>query len=405
LDLKLYNWQEEIVKTEGDLTIRGGRQVGKSEAVAERIVYLAKKYPACRILITSPSERQENFLFEKVKRVLGERYKYRKRPTLQHLWLANNTNIYKFPVGRTGVYVEGLSSIDFIFIDEAHNMTERAWDAILPMLAEPKKRGLGWITMLSNTRGKPEGTFYESFKETSNYKKIHISAEDCPHISKEFLEEEKKRIGESRYKMIWCGEFVEIDYRFFSKELIKRAIRLKTWTFAENYSAQRKYVIGIDPARFGKDKAGIVVGEIMSQEKIRIIHSEAIKKCSLVELMRIVENLDSRFHFSRFYIDGIGVGAGFVDFMKEKFKFKIIELNNSARGKDSLRLKEDLYSNTQRLFELDRIDLISDEKIKNSLESIDYDGEEFTGKETDITEALIRACWSMKEIIYTPKII
>ena len=67
--MELYNWQKEVIETEGNLTIRGGRQVGKSEAVAERIVYLSKKYAPCKILITSPSERQEDYLYFKVKRV------------------------------------------------------------------------------------------------------------------------------------------------------------------------------------------------------------------------------------------------------------------------------------------------------------------------------------------------
>ena len=403
--MELYDWQKKILETEGDITIKGGRQIGKSEIVAELIIKRAKKYPNSRTLITSPSERQENYLLEKVKRVLGERYKYKKRPTQKELHLANGSIIYKFPIGRTGIFVEGLSSIDFLYVDEAIHMAERPWDAILPMLAEPKKRGLGWITLLSNTRGRPFGVFRDSFKEDSKYTKFSISAEDCPHISKEFLEAEKIRLGDSRYRMIWCGEFVETDFKFFPSNLISKSMTLQSWTIRENYNQNRKYVIGIDPARFGKDKAGIVMGEL-TNEGIKIIHKELIPKCSMVELRNRIIIWDRQFKFNMIYIDGMGVGGGFVDIMQELFKGRVRELNNSAKSEGIGKIfKEDLYANVLRLMELGRIEIIRDEEIKTSLESVEYDGEEFLGENTDLAEALIRCCWGVKEKRYEPKMI
>jgi len=86
-------------------------------------------------------------------------------------------------VGTTGIYVEGLSSIDFVYPDEAIHMGNKVWDSILPMLVEPKKRGFGWITLLSATKGGArfkEGFFYKSFS-MKHFKKFHIKTSDCPH--------------------------------------------------------------------------------------------------------------------------------------------------------------------------------------------------------------------------------
>ncbi len=354
-------------------------------------------------LITSPSERQENYLFFKVKEALGDRFKYKRRPTLKLLIFPNGHKIYKFPIGRTGVFIEGLSSVDFLYVDEAMHMAARPWDAILPMLAEPKKRGLGWITMLSNTRGRTRGVFYDSFKD-DNFTKFSISSEDVPHISKEFLETEKKRLGENNYRAIYLGEFVESDFWFFNKEQIKRALSIKSWTMAQNWSPAKKYFIGIDPARFGKDKAGLAVAEA-HKEKIAIIYKELIDRCSITELRDRIIRLDNMFHFSKFFIDGLGVGAGLVDILIEIYGSRVRELNNSARGKYAKVLKEDLYTNVERLLALERLNFIYDEDIKESLESVEYDGEEFKGEKTDLAEAIVRACWGIKEAGYIPKII
>jgi hypothetical protein len=400
---ELYDWQNKIVETKGNLTIRGGRQTGKSIAVAHRIIKWAMATPNGVTLITSPSERQENYLYQKVKEILGDRFRFKRRVTQKLMILPNGHKVWKFPIGRTGVFVEGLSSVDFLYVDEAMTMAERPWDAILPMLAEPSKRGLGWITLLSNTRGRPWGFFFDSFKR-DDFTKISISTEDVPHVSKEFLAKERERLGESYYKAIYQGEFVETDYKFFKTEHIVRAMRLKEWKFASSYRPHGKYCIGIDPARFGKDKAGIVVAEI-DGEKVRIIHKELIKRCSITELRDVVVGLHNKFNFKKFFVDGLGVGAGLVDILVELYGSKVRELDNSQKGKVDKILKVDLYANVERLMALDRLEIIQDPEIRKSLESVEYDGEDFAGVETDLAEALIRACWGIKEMGYEPKFI
>ena len=142
-----YAWQKLIIEVEGDCTIRGGRQDGKSWAVAKQIVERCRKYPESHHLILAATERQENFLLDKVVELIGKsKSNYIGRRTLTHLQLSDGkSHIWKFPVGQTGVYIEGLSSIDFIYIDEAIHVGHRVFDSIIPMLAEPRKRGLGWF--------------------------------------------------------------------------------------------------------------------------------------------------------------------------------------------------------------------------------------------------------------------
>jgi len=402
--MELYEWQKEIVKCEGNCGIRGPRQSGKSEAVAKQIEERALKYPKSISLITSPSERQENFLFEKLKRNLGERFRYKKKPTQRRLLFPNGSIIYKFPTGPTGTYVEGLSSVDFLYIDEAKAMFERGFDALLPMLAEPRKRGLGWVTMLSSTHGHVNQTFKNIFKPESKWKQFNITSKDCPHLTAEFLEGEKQRLGELRYRAIWEGEFIDFDQKYFTKELLDKVFTLKSWTLRENYSEYKKYYLGIDPARMGKCGAGFIVVEV-EKDVVRVIFTQLIKHNTMMELMRNTERLNSMFKFRKIYIDTGGVGAGLFDFLNAKYPRLMVDLNNASRGEGGKILKEDLYSNCQRLMETGKLFSINSLELRESLDGIEWDGERITGKKSDLAEALIRACWGIREKNYEPKII
>lgn len=396
--MELYEWQKKIRDHKGNVTIRGGRQSGKSEAVADRIVKIANEYSACKILIIAASERQENYLIEKVRERLGSDYKFKSRATLTKLHLRNDTVILKYPVGKTGKYLEGLSSVDFLFADEAIFIPTPVWNSILPMLAEPSSRGLGWITLLSNTRAKPKGYFYESFNDPS-FEKIHIKTSDCPHVSKEFLASEKRRLGESLYKVIYDGEFSEEGYKVFARELIDECATFHVWSF-KDFNPRASYYLGIDPARFGRSKAAFCVAEFFN-DKVKIVYEEAIAKSSLNDLKWRTEELDAKFNFKKIFIDDGGVGAGLVD-MLDNMKRKIRRLNNSEKGIGGKILKEDLYSNAERLFELRKIEIPNKEQFLNDLKAV-YFGDEDQIVGTDRSEAFVRACWCVKEKGYRLK--
>jgi hypothetical protein len=396
--LKYYEWQKEIIEYEGDETIRGGRQTGKSWAVAQRILTLAEKYPGCRILIIAPAGRQEGYLRDKCLEILGKDYKFRRRQVKEWLPMKNKTDIFIYPVGKTGVYVEGLSSIDFLFAEEAGHIKEEVFDAIMPMLAEPRKRGLGWITLLGNTRRcKLNGFYYKSF-QNKKFKHFHIKTAEQEHISKEFIEDEKKRLGEKKFKVIYEGEFDESAFRYFPEELVLRNVKFKYWKIDKDYNENNKYFLGIDPARYGKCKAGFVVSELTKgNDKIRLIYSEGIPKSSLRDLRDKCLELDQKFKkFKKLYIDDGGFGAGLVDILEEEFKQRLRPLNNKSKGKEFKILKEDLYSNFLKLLEKGEVEIIEDPELIEGLLNVEVDEEEKI-KGTDLSEAAVRATWAWKE--------
>ncbi|MFW5895553.1 MAG: hypothetical protein ACOCT9_02295 [archaeon] len=395
-----YDWQHEIINYQGDIYIRGGRQTGKSWAVAARAIKFAMNFPGSTQLLIAPGGRQEGYIREKIIYLLGDKYKFRRRQIKEWLPLHNKSDIFIYPVGQSGVFVEGLSSVDHLIVEEAGHLSEEVIDAIMPMLLEPKKRGLGWITALGNTRKcKLHGFFYKAFKDKNN-KTIHVRAEDQPHADINFLKKEKKRLGKRMYNVIYGGEFDEYAFRYFPKEIIKKCVKIKKWKL-EDYDNSSKYFLGIDPARYGKSEAAFVVSEIpQNKKKIRIIHTETLKKSSLKDLRDKCIELDKFFRFKKIFPDDGGVGAGLVDILEEEFKKRLKPLNNRAKSKEGFRIsKEDYYSNLLKLLENEEIELIQDKKLIEGLSNVEVDENEGTIiiKGTDIAEAAIRAAWAWKE--------
>lgn len=60
------DWQQKVIDYKGNITIRAGRQVGKSTTVGKRQSKLMLDYPGSISLIIAPAQRQSSQLFIKV---------------------------------------------------------------------------------------------------------------------------------------------------------------------------------------------------------------------------------------------------------------------------------------------------------------------------------------------------
>ncbi|KKL61307.1 hypothetical protein LCGC14_2196570, partial [marine sediment metagenome] len=94
--------------------------------------------------------------------------------------------------------------------------------------------GLGWETFLSTPTGK--GGFFYDASVDPDFKHMHISSEDCPRISREFLKKERGRLPKVEYAQEYKGEFTDEYNQFFPTALIKSRMKnFIRWSFKENY--------------------------------------------------------------------------------------------------------------------------------------------------------------------------
>lgn len=409
-DLVLDNWQQKVLNTDGNIVLRSGRQVGKSTVISIYATEYAVKHKNKIILIIAHVERQAYLLFEKILNYMDQHYrkeicKGKKRPTKSKIQLKNGSQIYCLPTGMSGYGIRGYT-IDLLIADEAAFIPEEVWTAVTPMIATRINLGARMV-LLSTPHGR-EGFFARCFIDP-NFTTFHVSSEECPRISKEFLAQEEARMTKRQYSQEYRGEFVDNLMQFFPDKLIIKCMRLKR---PNSITPNKTYFLGVDVARMGDDESTFEVIHLTNKNLVHV-ENQVTQRTLLSDTTKHIIELNKLYDFKRIFIDDEGIGVGVFDHLldEETTKRKIIPINNSKRVldyKDTRRirlLKEDLYNNLLHLMEKDEIQLLDDPEVFQSLKSVQY---EYTtdalgrshlkihGNYTHIAEGLIRAAWCVK---------
>ena len=81
----------------------------------------------------------------------------------------------------------------------------------------------GRFIALSTPAGK-RGWFYEAWTRGEGWQRFKVLAKDCPRISAEFLEEERKELGDFQFRQEYEIEFLDDQTAVFSTALIDAAV-------------------------------------------------------------------------------------------------------------------------------------------------------------------------------------
>lgn len=211
-------WQRDAMRCEGDRVLfLASRQVGKSLTTSMIALHTALFRDDALILLFAPSQRQSLELFRKV----VENY-HRIGPPVPvvrelaaSLELANGARIISLP-GDSGT-VRGYSGAALVVVDEAALVPgDDLFIATLPMLATSKGR----FILLSTPFGK-RGFFHDAWTgDDPAWTRISARATDCPRISAEFLEEQRRTLGERWYGQEYMCHWVDTLGAVFSEEMI-----------------------------------------------------------------------------------------------------------------------------------------------------------------------------------------
>ncbi len=432
-------WQKQVLAHSGNVCIRAGRQVGKSVVIARKAAQFALQNDNTVTLVIAAAQRQSSYIFEKIlnelqkvnEQLLKEAGGFRENKgasrrsniiqqadferehglfesvaTKTEINLKNGSRIYSLPVGKSGIYIKGLT-IDLLIADEAAYIPEVAWIAVTPMVAVSQKKGLGWIILLSTPFGK--GGYFYNCSHDKDFLQIHKSSEDCPRISREFLRKERARLTKAEYAQEYLGEFVDDWNQFFSTDLIKKSMTFIGWNFEKEYSRDKSYYMGMDIAKYGEDETAICILEMDASGHCRIVRVDSMPNMKITESARMAERLDIQFRFKAVFVDNQGLGEGVLDLLREGLgKSKVVGLNNASKAVDvderryKKLLKEDLYSNALKMLELGEVELISDLDLMRSLKCMQF---EYTSEQnlrifggySHLSEAFVRACWAKRE--------
>jgi hypothetical protein len=214
-------WQAQVLTSEDPrICLNCCRQAGKSSVVAVKALHIALYEPKSLILLLSRSLRQSGELARKV----FDAYESagRKVPpqseTKQTLELSNGSRILALPGGDEGA-IRGFSGVRCLVIDEASRVPDSLYVAVRPMIAVSG----GAMMLLSTPFGK-RGFFFRVWSQSERWTKIQITAEQCPRLTANFLQEELIELGRWYLQEYGC-QFLEAIGQVFSDEAINAAFR------------------------------------------------------------------------------------------------------------------------------------------------------------------------------------
>ena len=315
-----YPYQKEFLESREDrILMVCGRQVGKTTMIAIRCIWEAITHKDYLILILAPTLRQSKMVIEKIRRFIeGNEFllQYARKVLVSEVEFKNGSKIISLPAGKKGsaFNIRGYTA-DMVVIDESAYVPDEVFDAIIPSLMI--RRGK---LVLSGTPFGEAGFFYRCYQEGLNegrWKIIKVKSEDCPEVSKEFLEEMRKRMSEIVYKQEFEAEFVGIAGLLFPLSFVREC--LDDYRYEPHGKEGAVYYMGVDVARYGRDESAIVVVEEIGDEMYKVVYRETLKENSIPELERRVVDLRVLFRPKMILIDETGLGAGLVDSLKEKY--------------------------------------------------------------------------------------
>lgn len=402
--MQLDPWQEEVMKTKGNICLRSGRQVGKSTVIGKKAAIFAMENPDKLIMVISKTERQAGLLFSKILYNLDRKEIARGRgvgqnPTKHKIVLKNGSVIHSLPCGDTGFGIMGFT-INLLIADEAAFIPNEVWNSIIPALAVAK----GEIWLLSTPFVK-EGYYYDCFSDPS-FTAFHTSSEDCPRKDQAFLDRQKETLTKAQYAQMYLGQFVDELRQFFPDDLIKECCKGKR----RNIIQKGDYYFGCDVARMDRDEFTYEIVEYTTNGDLIHVENIVTKNVPLTNSARKIMNLNKQYNFIKEYVDSGGMGIAICDILREDDDNKnlVVEINNASRsieegGRTKKIIKENLYNNLKRLMQQKKIILLDDDEIKHSLKCIQAEHDPLTGKmkiwgkDSHIVEGLIRAAWCMKD--------
>lgn len=212
-------WQADFLRsTDPRILLNCSRQSGKSTVTALLAVHTALYDPGALVLLLSPSLRQSQELFRKAL----DTYRSLENPvpveaeSALRLELENGSRIVSLP-GKEQT-VRGFSGVRLLAIDEAARVADDLYFSIRPMLAVSGGR----LVALSTPFG-TRGWWYEAWRSQESWRRFQIPAEQCPRISADFLDEERRTMGDWWFRQEYGCDFLDAETQPFSREDIDRA--------------------------------------------------------------------------------------------------------------------------------------------------------------------------------------
>ena len=104
-----------------------------------------------------------------------------------------------------------------LVVDEAARVEDDLYASVRPMLAVSGGR----ILALSTPFG-TRGWWYEAWHSNDPWERYRVPAAECPRIPADFLEEERRNLGDWWYRQEYECDFLDAETQLFTRDEVDR---------------------------------------------------------------------------------------------------------------------------------------------------------------------------------------
>jgi phage FluMu gp28-like protein len=352
LDVKPYPYQAKLLEDDSKRIVACmGRQTGKTTSIAMKAIHFADTHPNVTVLITAPSLRQSMIMFDRIATFVYSSARLRNkivRVTRTLIHFENSSRIIALPCSEH--LLRGYTA-NMVICDEASWIPEEVITQVLfPMLTTTQ----GYAIFLSTPWDKNH-FFYRAFINPQ-YSVHKVKSEQCPLVTKEFLEEMKQNMTREAYLMEYEAEFVEALNSYFQQDLIRKCVELaqklglELQTSLEQDFPQGEYCAGVD---FGKlqDYSAIAVVKV-EEDTVLLTHLHQFPlNTSYSEVIGHLIKANQKLCFEKVLVDQTGVGEPIL----EEIRNQGIDCVEGV--KFTIETKEELLSGLKIVMEQGRLAL------------------------------------------------
>jgi Terminase large subunit, T4likevirus-type, N-terminal len=224
LGISAYPWQQTFLRAPRGASILAltGRQVGKTTTAAWAIAHCMLFVPGSLSVIGCPAQRQSAEAVRRVREVLTKAGAKFKSDNVYGLELDNASRVLALPSSDDSI--RGLTVDGWIVADEAARLPTDLIAALRPMRA---RRPDARFAMLSTAWSRTDPFWTAWASDDPTWIRLKATADANPELfTNEFLEQERRALGEHDFKREYLGVPGGGQASPFSWDLFDRATRI-----------------------------------------------------------------------------------------------------------------------------------------------------------------------------------
>jgi len=372
-------WQSEVMAAvaNGDrgISIRSGHGVGKTSCLSWLALWWISCHYHAKVVITAPTSAQLHDAllpegkawlkqspegFRDMFVIRSDRIELAADP--ERNFISARTSRAEQPDALQGVHAEHV----LLICDEASGVPESVYEA-----AGGSMSALHASMVLAGNPVRSSGYFYDTFHKLSDrWTNFHVSCEETPRVSEEYVDECKLRYGEesNTYRVRVLGEFPKgDDDTVISMDLTDGAINRDVMPTQYSPTAW-----GVDVARFGADASALC------KRKGNAV-TEPIRLWRGLDTMQLTGAIKAEYDTAtekpeEIFVDAIGLGAGVADRLRELGlpAYAINVSESPAMGDTYLNLRAELWYKAKGWLEGRDVRLPKDDRLKAELTTLRY---------------------------------